>query len=193
MFETGSRTRQVATFMLPADVAAFSRAVAGPIAGFAAWQTHRHTEKPVVHESLAAAMEHDGSQAFLRLLDPGGATAGPIIQYLQGTVAATDTTALGSPALRLYRPGPGQPEHIEPGRLAFKWFPENEPEWVRRDFALLAGAAWAALLKVTAPHVTRADGRPVRRFRIGPAAKAWVLADPGRVIRADALPLRVRP
>jgi hypothetical protein len=55
------------TFMLPADVAAFSVALAPPIDAFAQWETHERDAGIVLHDSLEAAMRHDGVQAFRRI------------------------------------------------------------------------------------------------------------------------------
>jgi hypothetical protein len=80
--------------VLPADVAAFSAAVALSIAGLAWWETHRHGAGVVPHDSLQAATEHDGVQAFLRLLGRDGGTVGPLIQYLHTSVRTRDDDLL---------------------------------------------------------------------------------------------------
>jgi hypothetical protein len=82
---------------------------------------------------------------------------------------------------------------MSPGRLAFKWFPEDEADCVRRDFVVLAGVAWKASQAVTSPHVETAAGKPLRRYRVGAAAKAWVLDRPGLLLHDYALRLRIRP
>lgn len=179
------------TFMLPADVTAFSEAVAPSIAGFAQWETHERDTGVVIHESLQAAMKHHSVQAFLRLLGRDGGTVGPIIQYLHTSVWTTDNDVLTFTGGR-YRPAEGRPEEMMPGRLAFKWFPDDEPECVRRDFAVLGGLAWKALQAVTSPHLDTITGKPARRYRIGPAAKAWALGKPERLVRDYALPLKVK-
>lgn len=191
VFEPGSRSKQVATFMLPADVAAFSDAVAEPIADLASWETHDRAAGIVLHDSLQAAMNHDRVQGFLRLLGRDGGTVGPLVQYLHTRVWTTDDEVLEATGDR-WRPADGQPERMEPGRLAFKWFPDDQADCVRRDFPELADVAWKALQKVTAPHVTTVDGKPMRRYRVGPAAKAWALRDPKRVLRDGGLLLKVK-
>jgi hypothetical protein len=190
VFELGSRSKQVMTFMLPADVAAFSEALAPSISGFANWQTHERSTGITLHGSLEAAMQHDGVQAFLRLLGRDGETVGPIIQYLHTSVWTRDDYLLTSMGGR-YRPEDGRPEEMLPGRLAFKWFPEEHAECVQRDFVVLAGLAWKALQAVTFPHLETGAGKPTRRYRIGPGAKAWVLTDPGRIVRDYGLQLKV--
>ena len=191
MFEPGSRSKQVPTFMLPADVAAFSEAVAQPIVDLASWETHDRTAGVVPHDSLQVAMNHDGVQAFLRLFGRDGGTVGPSIQFLHTSVWTRDADVLESTGGR-YRAVDGQPERTEPGRLAFKWFPDDHADCVRRDFAALADLAWKALLKVTSPHITTVDGKPLRRYRVGPAAKAWALKHPERVVRDRGLLLKIK-
>ncbi|MCW2639332.1 MAG: hypothetical protein JWP76_1638 [Dactylosporangium sp.] len=191
VFEPGSRSKQTMTFMLPADVAAFSEAVAPSIAGFAQWETHERDAGIVLHDSLQVAMQHDGVQAFLRLLGLDGGTVGPIIQYLHTSIWTTDNDVLASTGGR-YRPAEGRPEEMTPGRLAFKWFPDDEAECVRSDFAVLTGLAWKALQVVTSPHLETTSGKPARRYRIGRAAKAWALSTSERLVHDGALHLKVR-
>jgi hypothetical protein len=177
--------------MLPADVAAFSEVVAEPIADLACWETHNRTAGLVLHGSLEEAMQQDGVQAFLRLLGRDGGTVGPLIQYLHTSVFTTDEALLAATGDR-YRPLGGGGEKMEPGRLAFKWFPDDEADCVRRDFVALADSAWKALQKVTSPQVTTVDGKPLRRYRVGPAAKAWTLKHPECVLRDGGLILKVK-
>jgi hypothetical protein len=191
VFEAGSRSKQVATFMLPADVAAFSDAVAQPIADMASWETHDRAAGIVLHGSLQAAMNHDGVQALLRLLGRDGGTIGPLIQYLHTRIWTRDDEVLEATGGR-WRPADGQPERMEPGRLAFQWFPDDQADCMRRDFPALADLAWKALQKVTSPHVTTVDGKLVRRYRVGPAAKAWVLQHPERVVLDGGLLLKAK-
>ncbi|MEV6299567.1 hypothetical protein AB0M02_09200 [Actinoplanes sp. NPDC051861] len=191
MFEQGSRSKQVATFMLPADVAGFSDVVAEPIADLASWETHDRTAGVVLHNSLEEALQHNGVQAFLRLLGRDGGTVGPLIQFLHTSVFTGDEDLLAATGGR-YRPLGGEGEKMEPGRLAFKWFPEDQADCVRRDFVTLADLAWKALQKVTSPHVTTVDGKPLRRYRVGPAAKAWALKHPECVLRDGGLVLKVK-
>jgi hypothetical protein len=179
------------TFMLPKDVTAFCAVMAPQIAGFAQWETHERDIGVVQHDSLQTAIRHNGVQAFLRLLGRDGGTAGPPIQYLDTMVWTVDDDILTATGGR-FRPREGRPEEMMPGRLAFKWFPDDEPECVRRDFAVLGGMAWKALQAVTSPHLDTLTGKPARRYRIGPAAKAWALARPERLVRDHALRLEVR-
>jgi hypothetical protein len=189
--ETGSRSQQVATFMLADDVMAFDAALAPSITGLARWQTHRHPATVTPHDSLTAALQHDGVQAFLRLLDDGGGATGPIIQYLQTMVSVRDDTVHAGG--RRYRPLGAQPEEMQPGRIAFKWFPGDEPESVRRDFALLTDIIWKALRTVSAPHLANDVGRTLRRYRIGPAAEQWARNRSGLAIRDGGLRLTITP
>jgi hypothetical protein len=196
MFEPGSRSKQTSTFMLPEDEATFDQALSPAIAGLATWQIHDHRTRTItLHDSLPEAMRHthNGVQAFLRLLGRDGGTAGPIIQYLRGVVVTADEAVLAATGGR-FRATPERPEELSPGRLAFKWFPEGEADCVRRDFPVLASLAWKALQAVTSPHVEiAATGKLARRYRIGPAAEAWVLSRPDLPLHDCALQLKIRP
>ncbi|MEU7590450.1 hypothetical protein AB0A95_29675 [Micromonospora sp. NPDC049230] len=145
----------------------------------------------MLHDSLQGATNHDGVQAFLRLLGRDGRTVRPLIQYLHTRAWTRDDGVLAATGGR-WRPCDGQPERLEPGRLAFTWFPAAQADCVRRDFAALATLARKALQQVTSPHVTTVDGKPMRRYRVGPAAKAWALHSPERVLRDGGLLLKVK-
>lgn len=193
MFEPGSRSRQASTFMLSADEAAFDAALAPVIAGLAQWETHDHRARAITpHGSLPDAMRLNRTQAFLRLLGRDGGTVGPIIQYLSTVVVTTDEAVLAATGGR-HRATAERPEAMSPGRLAFKWFPEDEADCVQRDFAILADVAWKAMQAVTAPHVQTAAGKPARRYRIGLAAEAWALSRPDLLLHDCALHLKIRP
>ena len=193
MFERGSRSKQTATFMLPEDEAAFGTALAPAIAALARWETHdRQTRVIMLHDGLPDAMRHDRTQVFLRLLGRDGGTVGPIIQYLATTVVTTDEAVLVAVDGR-FRATVDRPEAMSPGRLAFKWFPEDQHDCVRRDFAILADLAWKALQAVTSPHVATAVGKPGRRYRIGSAAEEWALSRPNLLLHDSALHLKIRP
>lgn len=179
--------------MLPEDEAAFDEALAPAIADLGQWETHDQRARTItLHDSLPAAMRHDRTQAFLRLLGRDGGTVRPLIQYLHTSVVTTDEAVLAATGGR-YRTTAERPEAMSPGRLAFKWFPEDEADCVRRDFVVLAGVAWKALQVVTSPHVETAAGKPLRRYRVGPAAKAWALNRPGLLLHDYALRLKIRP
>jgi hypothetical protein len=193
MLEPGSRSRHISTFMLPEDEAAFDEALAPAIADLGQWETHDQRARTITpHDSLPDAIRHDRTQAFLRLLGPDGGTVGPIIQYLHTTVVTTDEAVLAATGGR-YRATAERPEAMSPGRLAFKWFPEDEADCVQRDFAVLVSVAWKALYVVTSPHIETTAGKPVRRYRIGAAAKVWALHRPDLVLHDYALRLRIRP
>lgn len=192
MFEPGSRSKQVCTFMLPADEVAFDEALAADIAGFGRWETHDQRARTACpHNSLPDAIRYDHTQAFLRLLGRDGGTVGPIIQYLHTTVVTTDEAVLAITGGR-FRATIQRPEAISPGRLAFKWFPDSEAGRVQRDFPILANAAWKALQAVTSPHIETDAGKPLPRYRIGTAAKAWALDRPDLHLHDFALRLKIR-
>jgi hypothetical protein len=179
--------------MLPEDVAAFDRVLAPAIAGLGRWGTHNQRARAItLHDSLPGAMEHDRTQAFLRLLAPDGGTAGPVIQYLSTTVVTTDQAVLAATGGR-YPATADLPEAMSPGRVAFQWFPEDETDSVRRDFPVLASLAWKALQAVTLPHVQTAMGKLSRRYRIGQAAEVWALSRPNLLLHDNALRLQIRP
>ncbi|GAB4102714.1 hypothetical protein GCM10028790_17320 [Micromonospora taraxaci] len=179
--------------MLPADEAAFGDALAPAIADLGQWETHDQRARTIrLHDSLPAALHHDRTQAFLRLLGRDGGTVGPLIQYLHTSVVTTDEAVLTATGGR-YRATAERPEAMSPGRLAFKWFPGDEADCVQRDFVVLVDAAWKALQAVTSPHVETVEGRHLRRYRVGSAAKAWVLDRPDLLLHDHALRLRIRP
>jgi hypothetical protein len=193
MFEPGSRFKQTSTFMLPEDEAAFNEALAPAIHGLAQWETHDHRTRTItLHDSLPDALGHNPTQAFLRLLGRDGGTVGPLLQYLRTMVVTTDETVLAATGGR-YQATAERAEEMSPGRLAFKWFPEEQDDCVRRDFAVLAGLAWKALQAVTSPHVATATGKLARRYRIGSAAEAWALSRPNLPLHDCALQLKIRP
>jgi hypothetical protein len=154
VLEPGSRSKQVAAFMLPADVAAFDEALAPSIVGLARWEPRGRPTDFAAPDSLWEALQPGGIQAFLRLFGRDGGTVGPLIQYLPTSVWTRDDDVPAATGGR-YRPADGRPEEMTPGRLAFKWFPDDEADCVRRDFAALTGSAWKASWKVR-------DGRPTR-------------------------------
>lgn len=193
MFEPGSRSKQTSLFMLPEDEAAFDTALAPAIRGLAQWQAHDHRTRTItLYGSLPEAMSHDGTQAFLRLLGRDGGTVGPIVQYLRTIVRTTDETMLANTGGRFRVMAEG-PEEMEPGRLAFKWFPQEQADCVQRDFTDLARLAWKAMQAVTSPHVEMATGKLGRRYRIGLNAEAWVLSRSGLLLHDCALQLKIRP
>jgi hypothetical protein len=193
MREPGSRSKQTSIFMLPADEAAFDEALAPAIHGLARWQTHgRRTRTITPHDSLPDAMRHNHTQAFLRLLGRGGGTGGPIILYLRTIVVTADEDVLAATCGRI-RATADELDAMSPGRLAFMWFPEDETDCVRRDFAVLTALAWKAVQAVTSPHVATATGEPARRYRIGSAAEAWALSRSGPPLHDGTLQLKIHP
>jgi hypothetical protein len=193
MFEPGSRSKQTSTFMLPEDVAAFDKALAPAIHGLAQWEARDHrTQAITLHDSLPDAMAHNPTQAFLRLLGRDGGTVGPLIQYLSTTAVTTDEAVLAATGGRS-RASAERPEAMSPGRLAFKWFPDDQAECVQRDFAVLTRLAWKAQQAVTSPHIETATGKLARRYRIGSAAESWALSRPNLLLHDFALHLKIRP
>lgn len=174
MFEPGSRSKEISTFMLPDDEAAFDEVLTPAIRELGQWVTEDQRARTITpHNSLPDAMRHDSMQAFLHLFGRDGGTVGPLIQYLRTGVVTTDESVLAATDGR-YRATAERPETMSPGRLAFRWYPLEEADCIQRDFPALASAAWKALCSVTSPHIETAAGQPVRRYRIGAAAKAWL-------------------
>jgi hypothetical protein len=174
--DAGKKSRSTATFMLAADVEAFGALLAPGIGGMAAWSGHAGTCRGTAVVRVLAA---DGHQAFLRLADVQGGLRGPLIQYLHGGVHVVD----GREILPDGRHVPvTDRETLTAGRLAYAWFPADEPADVRERFPELARLAWGCLQKVTHPHVAAWNGKPIRSWRIGSHAKAWLREDPSRGI-----------
>jgi hypothetical protein len=166
MPEPGQRSKETMLFMLPPDEEAFGASLTQALAGRALWlDSPGWGRQPGQHQLLGAALTAgQGGQAFLRVTDPDSVPTGPGLQYLRGRVWRYDNGA----------------EFLRQGRLAYKWFPAQEPDWVAERFTALIGLAWRHLLACTHPHVADLEDRPVRRARIGPHAKAWVRADTNR-------------
>jgi hypothetical protein len=115
------------------------------------------------HRRLHDALQAGGRvQAFLRLVDDG-TSVGPIVQYLAPRVWSHDGW-----------------QQLRAGRLAFKWFPDQEPAWIAERFQALTRVAWQQLLGCTRPRVADMWDQPMRRARIGVHAMAWLAADPNR-------------
>jgi len=150
--------------MLPKDEEVFGVSLAEAVDGRALWMDSPGLGKqPGYHRLLSVALEAGQHvQAFLRVIDPEGVPTGPILQYL---------------ASRMWRYDNGA-EFLRQGRLAYKWFPAQEPDWVVERFTALISLAWRHLLACTHPHVADLEDRPVRHARIGTHAKAWVRAAP---------------
>lgn len=184
-FEPGSRSRQTSTFMLAADVDAFSLALAPAIAGIAHWRTEFRGGKPgaLAYGSLSEALVGDSVQAFLQLKGDGWGTVGPEIQYLPTSFAADPFGP--------YVPADSPKAVMRSGRLAFKWRPAEEPATLQARFEELAGIAWHALYTVAKPHLVSLSGRPVRRTRIGAEAKKWAIEHPSQRLSDWGTILRV--
>jgi hypothetical protein len=167
--EPGSRSKETLLFMVAEDEAAFGESLAEELAGRALWMSDQAYGGPeptyhrLLRDALDAADHH--IQAFLRVVDRDGVPTGPILQYLASWRWVQD----GREALR-------------EGRLAYKWFPDEEPDEIASRFDELVRIAWRHLFACTHPHVADWHGRPMRRARIGRHAKAWVQADPTRLL-----------
>ena len=166
MPQPGQRSKQTMLFMLPKDEEVFGVSLAEVLDGRALWMDSPGWGKqPSFHRLLSEALDAgQRAQAFLRVTDQDGVPTGPILQYLTSRVWRYDNGA----------------EFLRHGRLAYKWFPAQEPDWVVERFAALIALAWRHLLACTHPHVADLEDRQVRRARIGPHAKAWVAAAPNR-------------
>ena len=106
-------------------VAAFDKALAPAITDLGRWGTHsQQTQAITLHNSLPGAMEHNRTQAFLRLLGREGGTVGPVIQYLSTTVVTSDKAMLAATGGR-YLATAGQPEAMSPGAWRSSGFPKT--------------------------------------------------------------------
>jgi hypothetical protein len=166
MPEPGSRSKQTILFMVPGDEDVFGTGLAAALEGRALWMdSPGWGEQPGAHRLLRDALDAGQHvQAFLRVTDDDGVPTGPGVQYLTSRVWRYETGV----------------EFLRDGRLAFKWFPGQEPDWLVERFDALIRLAWQHLVACTHPHVTDVEGRPVRRARIGSHAKAWLGAEPNR-------------
>jgi hypothetical protein len=173
--EPGSRSKQILLFMVAGDEAAFGASLAEELDGQALWMAVPAyggpwpTDHRLLRDALDAASHH--AQAYLRVVDRDGAPTGPILQYLASWVWVHD----GREALR-------------EGRLAYKWFPDEHPDEIASRFDELVRIAWRHLVACTHPHLADWTGRPTRRVRIGRHAKAWLQADPARLLGDPRMP-----
>lgn len=174
--DAGRKSRSTETFLVSADVAAFGALLASGIEGLAVWA-------PQAGEGFGTGLVEqlavDGRQAFLRLLDGQEGPKGPLIQYVDGRIGRVDGREIlpdGSHVPVVDR------ETLTPGRLAYAWFPVQEPIVVRERFPALAKLVWQCLHQVTHPHVALWNGKPQRSMRIGTHAKQWLREDSSRGI-----------
>jgi hypothetical protein len=173
--EPGSRSKETLLFMVAEDEAAFGVRLAEELAGQAEWEAVQAYGGPLptyhrlLRDALDAAYHH--TQAFLCVVDEGGVTTGPGIQYLASRRWVHD----GREALR-------------EGRLAYKWFPDEHPGEIASRFDQMVRIAWRHLFACTHPHLADWTGRPTRRVRIGQHAKAWLQADPTRLLGDPRMP-----
>jgi hypothetical protein len=167
--EPGSRSKETLLFMVAEDEAAFGERLAEELDGRALWMAVPAyggpwpTDHRLLRDALDAAYQH--TQAFLRVVDQEGVPTGPGVQYLASQQWVQD----GREALR-------------EGRLAYKWVPAEHPDEITHRFDELVRIAWRHLFACTHPHVADWKGRPIRRHRIGRHAKAWLQADPARLL-----------
>jgi len=155
--------------MVQEDEHAFGACVAERLNGQAVWMaTGRSGGEASYHQSLCEALDASdppGVQAFLRVVGASGVPTGPVVQYQASSHDVRD----GASVLRN-------------GRLAYRWFPSRETDFIANQFNNLVQVAWQCMLACTHPHVGLMDGTPVRGARIGTHAKAWMLADPSRML-----------
>jgi hypothetical protein len=185
--DAGKTSRRTQTFLMAADVEAFSALLAPKMEGIAAWSVPAGNCRGA---DLAQVLAADGTQAFLRLASGQDVPRGPLIQYLHGGVRVIDGREILPDGRHV--PVTGR-ETLFPGRLAYAWFPADQPAEVQQRFPELARLAWGCLQKVTHPHVAAWNGKPIRSWRIGGHAKAWLREDPGRGIGGRAGYYRVMP
>jgi len=178
--DAGKKSRSTETFLVTGDVEAFSALLAPKIEGMAAWSAPAGSCRGA---DLVQVLAADGVQAYLRLADGEAALRGPLIQYLHGGIHVIDGREILPDGRHV--PVTGR-ETIRPGRLAYAWFPADQPAEVREGFPELARLAWGCLHQVTHPHVAAWNGKPIRGWRIGGHAKAWLREEPGRGIGGPA-------
>jgi hypothetical protein len=176
--ERGSRSKATLLFMVAEDEAAFGEILAEELDGRALWRSDPPYggPQPTYHRLLRDALdaEDDHGQAFLRVIDQDGVPNGPILQYLSSVRYG-----------RCVRDGR---EALREGRLAYKWFPAEEPDEIASRFDELIRVAWRHLFACTHPHLADMTGRPVRYARIGRHAKAWLQADTTRLLGDPRMP-----
>ena len=185
-YELGRRSRQTSTFMLDPDVRVFDEVLAPRIDGIARWTTEpgEHEGSLMIHRSLGEALESSGIQAFLQL-EGEAAAADTRIQYL-----ATDVVGDSWTGPRVHPETPDA--FIRAGRLAYVWFPEEEPVPVRARFSDLERLTWKALNSVTTAHLIQPNGKPARSTRIGLETKKWVVEHPSQQLVSWGTYMRLR-
>jgi hypothetical protein len=178
MGEPGSRSKETLLFMVAEDEAAFGERLAEELAGRAMWMTDQNPGGPPLayHRLLRDALDADDHhvQAFLVVVDRDGVTTGPGLQYLSSQ--------------RWGRWIHDGREALREGRLAYKWFPAEHSEEIASRFEEVVRIVWRHLFACTYPHLADWMGRPTRRVRIGRHAKAWVQADPNRLLGDPRMP-----
>lgn len=174
--DVGKRSRNTETFLVQADLEAYSELLAPQIEGLAAWSTAAGSRWGT---DLIRVLAGDEVQAYLRLADGQGGLRGPLIQYVDGGVYVIDGREILPDGRHVPVTGCLT---LTPGRLAYAWFPADEPADVLERFPGLVRLAWGCLQRVTHPHVAGWDGNPRRSWRIGSHAKAWLREDPRRRI-----------
>jgi hypothetical protein len=164
--------------MLAADVQRFDDLLAEEAEGLGLWRRDRGVDySDRLADALAAG---GGTQAFLHPLDPDGSPCGPMMQFLIGRVRVVHIDRQYLPDGRV-TPVSIDREALHAGWLAYTWTPAEEPPPIQAAFPELARRAFRCLHAVTRPHLALAlSGKPVRSYRIGPAAKQWVREDPAR-------------
>ena len=173
--EHGSRSKETLLFMVAEDEAAFGERLAEELAGRALWMTDQTSGRTPLayHPLLRDALDADDqpAQAFLCVVGRDGASPSPGLQYLAG-----------------WRWVHGGREVLREGRLAYKWFPAEHPDEIASRFDEVVRIAWRNLQACKHPHLVDWMGRPTWRVRIGRYAKAWVQADPNRLLGDPRMP-----
>jgi hypothetical protein len=133
--EPGSRSKETILFMVPGDEDVFGTSLAAALEGRALWMdSPGWGEQAGAHRLLRDALDAGHHvQAFLRVTDDAGVPTGPGVQYL---------------ASRVWRYENGL-VFLRDGRLAYKWFPGEDPDWLVERFNALIRLAWQQLVACT--------------------------------------------
>ena len=147
--------------MLRDDEVAFGDKLDAELQGTALWRAVAPgLEVGKQHRLLGEVLPADGGYARLTL-----ARGGPLIQYNACRLRDED----GWEAARH-----GANQCLASGELAYRWVPEESPEFAE-DFPALVDLVWKVMRQHTAPHVVDQDGKPYRRGRVGRATELQLL------------------
>jgi len=118
-----------------------------------------------------------------------GGAVGPIIQYLHTIVVTTDEAVLAITGGR-FRATIQRPEAISPRPAGVQMVPRQRSRLRPTGLPHPGERGVEALQAVTSPHIETDAGKPLRRYRIGTAAKAWALGRPDLHLHDFALRLK---